>query len=184
MNWPCKQLLWLLIAMITSTTVVCADDPDRLRAALERQERNWKLQQHINKTRPRRRDSPARPENISDDEIREIEYVTHEIFPQTLVNVGTVVTGCPCEDGAKCTAQVWLTALKGGKTYELQLSRINDKWMVGPIQQWWREYEKWESERQRKTFEDYRQWRKDYEDLIERFPACTKKRKNPLIEEK
>lgn len=194
MSFSCKQLL-CVVGVILTTTVVCAGETERDQARKEytaRYKRIEMTQRRINQTKPRRRDYPARTENISDDEIREIEYVTHEIFPQTLVNIGTVVSGCPCEDGAKCTAQVWLSAIKNDKTYELQLSRINDKWMVGPIQQWWRDYERWNINNQRRLAQlrksppsgSFPNAYEGYDELVEKFPICEKRSKNLSINEK
>jgi len=181
-------LAWSPMAIVTTTTVVCAGDTNTQRAVTDppsRQDRLDKIEQRIRKTKPHRRDTPARSNNISDEEIREIQYAVRDIFPHALVNISTVVTGCPCEDGLKCTDQVWLTAIKDGHTYELQLSHIDTKWVIGPIQQWWLEYKKWELQlaldRQQKSFEVEKKAMMDHDELIERFPVCAKISKNVLV---
>ena len=93
-------------------------------------------------SRPRRLDVPLREENISDEEVREIEAVTKGFFPGAIVNISGVTTGCPCEDGPQCTSQVWVVAYRGERNNGLALSRIDDKWKVGLLQQWWIHYDK------------------------------------------
>src|SRR5690348_11837380 len=108
-----RQLLCFAIATAMAATVGYADDTKKGRDwtdYLARQDRVHAIEQRIWKTEPHRRDTPVREKNISDDEIREIENVIHDIFPHALVNISTVVTGCPCEEGPKCKDQVWLTA--------------------------------------------------------------------------
>jgi hypothetical protein len=58
------------------------------------------------KTRPNRRDGPLREPNVSDEEVREIQAATHEVFPGSIVNIFAVVTGCLCEEGWACSDQL------------------------------------------------------------------------------
>ena len=60
------------------------------------------------KALPHRRDSPLRYFNISDEEAREVETAAAEVAGTQWISIGAVVTGCPCEDGGKCTDQVWV----------------------------------------------------------------------------
>jgi len=184
MNGHLKAFALLLAVQTLCVAVVYADEAaDKAREERwARQERIWKLEQRIREITPRRRDSPPRRENISDDEIREIENLTHEIFPRTLVNIGTVVTGCPCEDGPKCSDQVWLTAVKDNTTYELQLSRINNKWMVGPVQLWWIEYKNMQMEYERYWGKKFYPGGGTHESLVERFPICEQKPRHRIAE--
>ena len=92
-------------------------------------------------TEPRRRDTPLRYENISDNEIRELQAVARGVVPDALINISGVVVGCPCQDGALCTEQVWLVAYRPGFSRGLLLSRINGEWVIGPVQQWWLTYD-------------------------------------------
>lgn len=89
------------------------------------------------KTRPQRRDEPLRDENISDREVLQIEGLMHELYPGSLVYLSAVTTGCPCQDGAGCTDQVWSVASRGGESNELALSKIDGDWQLGPLQEWW-----------------------------------------------
>jgi len=125
------------------------------------------IEDRIEATRPYPRVTPSRPENIRDEEVREIQRVIAEILPDTIVNSSTVVTGCTCEDGPTCSDQVWVIAYRPGRSKGVLLSRINGAWRVGPVQHWWLEYEKLE-----------RRFRADYnaEDAFkEQFPACLDK---------
>ena len=129
-------------------------------------------------TRPRRRDGPFREINISDDEVREIQSVIRDVVPGAIVNISGVVVGCPCEDGAACTDQVWIVAYTPAISRGLQLSKIGDHWTVGPLQQWWLDYDDF--------FEAYRRgsssWRTftEAEELCRNgFPSVRKKPRAP-----
>jgi hypothetical protein len=87
--------------------------------------------------RPQRRDAPLRELNITDEEVREIQGVTRSYIPDSYVNISSVVTGCPCEEGPGCEDQVYVLADAGAKTVGLQLSRIEKVWKVGEVQKWW-----------------------------------------------
>jgi hypothetical protein len=116
---------------------------DRRRAALRaKYERIFAIEERMRQIQPRRRDTPVRAENIRDGEVREIQLVTSPVLPGAIINISTVVVGCPCEDGATCTDQVWVLAHRPDKTLGLLLSKINNRWTVGPVQRWWLEYEK------------------------------------------
>lgn len=171
-----RNLLWLLTALTVILNVTAhADDSQRERERAERMarmERRDKIEGRIRETEPKRRDGPARAENISDNEVREIQQVVYNVLPHAIVNISTVVSGCPCEDGPQCKDQVWLLASKDDKSYELQLSRINGHWMIGPIQKWWLKYKElkfpgWGSD----SYEKYMQARNE---LIDSFPECVK----------
>ena len=90
--------------------------------------------------RPYRVDVPMRPDNITDIEVEQISGVVNSIFPADLMNIGTVVDRCPCEDGPQCSSQVWVVAHKGMQTRGLLLSRIDEEWQIGPVQAWWFDY--------------------------------------------
>ena len=108
-------------------------------------ERPWSLRASILRavrgSRIVRRDAPARSTNIVDQEILEIEAVMREQHPGAVVNIGTVVNDCPCEDGPSCTEQVWVVAYLPHASQGLQLSRVNGRWQIGPLQQWWLRFE-------------------------------------------
>ena len=89
---------------------------------------------------PRRRDTPLRYLNISDSEIREVQRVAIKHRMPQLVNILPVVTGCPCEEGAGCTEQVFIVGDVQGRSMGLQLSRRKNQWDVSRTQKWWLEY--------------------------------------------
>ena len=101
--------------------------------------------QTIYRTKPVRLDGPLREINISDVEVREIEAITKSRYPGAIVNISGVTTGCPCEDGPKCEDQVWVVAHRAGRSVGLQLSRIDARWQIGPVQRWWLQYSKLQS---------------------------------------
>jgi hypothetical protein len=118
---------------------------------------------------PVRRDGPLREQNISDDEVREIQGLVQERMPGAIVTISGVVSGCPCEDGPECVAQVWIAAYRAGTTRGLELSQINNRWSVGPVQQWWLDSE---SLRDR-NFPSFQDRAAAQQTLNDRFPVCT-----------
>lgn len=124
---------------------------------------------------PQRRDIPLRELNISDDEIREVEFIARRFLPRAYVNISPVVTECPCEEGPTCTAQVYVIATGNGKTRGLQLSRLNDRWIVGMVQQWWIRFEALVRPRTGNPFLDSYLFDKARNELYEEFPRCTGK---------
>ena len=128
-------------------------------------EKRMKLEWRIQEIRPHRREGPLRSRNIDDKEIREILSVAADILPGAIVNIGGVVSGCPCEDGLSCSAQVWIVAHRAAKTNGLLLSRISNQWQVGPVQQWWLDYEVLRAGRSRPSIEEG-------DALTDRFPGC------------
>jgi len=99
--------------------------------------RRYRVLARISLTRPIRRNGPLRKANLSDDEAREIQSVMSLVYPGVLLNISGVVTGCPCEEGPSCSDQVWVVPKDDVKTPGVLLSRISDRWAVGPIQKWW-----------------------------------------------
>jgi hypothetical protein len=120
--------------------------------------------------RPSRRDSPLRYQNISDNEVREIQSVALTVVPRAIVNISGVVVGCPCEDGPGCAEQVWILASRPGKTVGLLLSKIEKAWVIGPVQEWWLNYEDLQS---RASSLEYSEFSDARDQMIEAFPACT-----------
>jgi hypothetical protein len=90
-------------------------------------------------TAPRRSDAHPRRENISDEEVREVQRAAMEVYPDAIVNISTVMDGCECEV-ADCTAQVWLVLYRPGRTTGFMLSMIGGHWQVGAVQKWWLRY--------------------------------------------
>jgi hypothetical protein len=148
--------------------LLSALDPSKEELALrKRQER---VQRVIR--RPTRRDGPLRDQNVSDQEIREIEAATRQVVPGAIVNISGVVAGCACEEGADCSAQVWVVPYRPGAPGGLQLSRVSGVWKVGLVQQWWLEYDQLMAQQSRLSV-DERIARED--DLYSRFPVCPDK---------
>lgn len=163
----------LSVVSILAVAVGVADtDKDRWAAYMAAMDKHFRLWEYARKIQPARRDAPLRQLNISDEEVREIQSVAAEVVPRTIVNIGGVVTGCPCEDGSDCTDQVWIVAWRPEKSTGLMLSRINNRWVIGPIQQWWLRYD--DLEARRRTFRSMEAFYQAENDLIDRFPACEK----------
>jgi hypothetical protein len=151
--------------MISGVVLAQSADDKRRAAYWAKMERLFQIEERAMAVRPFRRENPVRSENISDREVAEIEAATSNVMPGAIVNIGTVVTGCPCEDGATCTDQVWIVAYRPDKTMGFLLSRIGGRWTIGPVQRWWWEYNDLLSRRGNHFAEQ--------DKLMERFPACT-----------
>ncbi|MFK8014027.1 MAG: hypothetical protein AB8G17_01130 [Gammaproteobacteria bacterium] len=120
-----------------------------------------------------------RYENLSDIEVREIERIALEINPGSIVSIGGVTVGCPCEDGANCTDQVWIVADNEVRSLGIMFSRIDGQWAVGPVQHWWLDLaalrRRFATARERNPDERYSlygQQQEEMQQLIERFPLC------------
>lgn len=136
-------------------------------------------QSRLRQTRPKRRNGPTREENLSDIEVRNIMAVARRFNPDAIINISEVTTGCRCEDGDSCTAQVWLVAQSSDRSRGLMLSQIDGQWDVGPVQDWWFKYDSLMLEMQRQVDEspaDAFAIRNEYNDQIVRltlaFPKC------------
>jgi hypothetical protein len=121
-------------------------------------------------TRPVRPQGKLRDQNLSDDEIREIQAIGLRELPGAVdVNISGVTAGCPCEEGDECSDQVWIVAYRPGESLGLLLSRMEDRWKIGPLQQWWLDYDKLTARRERlsnTSFDLEQTW------LFDRFPMC------------
>jgi hypothetical protein len=134
---------------------------------------------YILRTRPHRIDEPLRTENVSDEEIREIQAATVTVYPGAIANVSGVTDGCPCEEGPMCDSQVWILAYRDNRYDGLMLSRISNKWIVGPLQTWWFEYDlvikkmnELRSEKPADYMAAYTEYREKRIQLHEAFPSC------------
>ena len=121
---------------------------------------------------PARRNTPLRELNISDDEIREVEAIKSEYLPRDYINISPVVTECPCEEGPTCTAQVYVTATARGRERGLQLSRMNQTWQVGVVQQWWLRFFAIIRQNTGNPYLDDYLYYKARNELYEEFPRC------------
>jgi hypothetical protein len=137
--------------------------------------RYGKILAHAMKLRPDRRDTPLRELNISDNEVREVEAIAYHYLPRSLVNISPVVTECPCEEGPVCTAQVYIVATLKDKSRGLQLSRMNDRWQLGVVQEWWLRYQSIGRPNTGDSFLDFYLRKKAQSELLEEFPACASK---------
>lgn len=128
---------------------------------------------YIVSTRPKRNEAYLRQENISDEEVREIQGAARSVLPEAIVNIAGVTSECPCEDGPGCSAQVWVVAYDPSETVGLMFSRINGRWGIGPVQSWWLRYE--ELLAKRRSWRDkgkFRAWYEEQEALFAAFPSC------------
>ena len=124
---------------------------------------------------PARRNAPLRYLNITDEEIREVEFYAQKYLPRAYVNISPVVDDCPCEEGPLCASQVYVVAATRDKTRGLQLSRIKDHWDIGVVQEWWMRREAVVPQHTGNRFLDWYLMRKAVTELYEEFPVCAAK---------
>jgi hypothetical protein len=162
----------LLLTTLMASAFVVAQTSDTATDIMARRQRLIAIKERINATVPSRRDGPLRVDNIHDNEVRDIQAIAKVVLPGTIVNISGVVNECPCEDGPKCSDQVWILGHLPTATNTLELSKIDGRWMIGPVQQWWIEGAKLEA--RRKSFSSEADFRRALLELTERFPACLK----------
>ncbi len=173
--------LWLFLILgniIPSSFTFTAAYADDKSWSVRRAE--YERRRYIRTTRPRRLDEPLRAENISDDEVREIQAVIREVFPGAIANISGVTDKCPCEEGPACDSQVWVLAHRSDRYDGVLLSRIESKWMVGAIQLWWFRYDQLQSQmgsslraRTPEARENYQRVREELAMHQDLFPSCT-----------
>jgi len=127
-------------------------------------------------TEPHRRDAHPRRENISDEEVREVQRAAMEVYPDAIVNISTVMDERECEV-ENCTAQVWLVLYRPGRTTGFMLSMIDGHWQVGAVQKWWLRYNDHRDHYRRwpagaEGREKERTWWVEEVDLLSNFPGC------------
>ena len=128
---------------------------------------------HIRTADPGRPNKPLRQENITDEEVREVQRAALEVYPDFIVNISGVTDGCDCEDGSNCTAQVWLALYREDHTRSLVLSKIDGHWKIGAVQRWWLQYSAHQS-----TNPGFGRgptqiaWAQENQRLLDSFPAC------------
>lgn len=128
---------------------------------------------HVRTTEPAPLNKPLRPDNISDDEVREVQGAALEVYPDFIVSISGVTQGCNCEEGDNCTAQLWLALYRENQTRSLVLSKIDGHWKVGAVQSWWIQYNAHQTSfpgSGRRTQQVT--WQQDNQRLLDSFPAC------------
>lgn len=167
---------WFMAGMLLTAVVVGQTPAEKPSPRFDYEQ--WKRDQVITmrvlkrayEIQPARRDTPMRELNISDNEVREIQQVTETFLPRAIVNISTVVSDCPCEEGPQCTDQVYILANRSETTLGLQLSRIKNKWTVGDVQRWWLRHEDLEA---RAPKMDWQEYQDALTLLVRDFPQCT-----------
>lgn len=152
--------LWIEVCVKGQTP-----EQKRMAERMKANEKRFDLEKRIREIRPYRREGPLRSTNITDDEVRQIQVVANKKLPGAIVNIGGVVSGCPCEDGPSCSDQVWIVAYRPDTSRGLLLSKIEERWKIGPVQQWWLDYEALQARLGRLSMDD--------EDaMTAKFPKC------------
>src|SRR5260370_41413847 len=129
-----NRVAFLLLAYLAAASAMGQSSDEQKRAAYRaRMERLFAIEKRISQTRPVRREHPPRADNIRDEEVAEIQTDAATVMPGAIVNISTVVTGCPCEGGPSCSDQVWIVAYRPEKTLGVLLSKIENHCHVGVV---------------------------------------------------
>lgn len=102
--------------------------------------RNMEMMYQEHRARIERFADSLREETLNDIEVIEIVNSAREVYPGAVVSIEGVRDFCACEDGPNCSAQVWVAVYKPESVDGLLLSKIEETWVVGPLQQWWLRY--------------------------------------------
>jgi hypothetical protein len=130
------------------------------------------LYRNIRTTQPRP-NGPLRKDNVTDEEVREMQQAALEVYPDSIVSISGVTDGCDCEDGPSCTAQVWLALNREYRTRSLVLSKIDGHWKIGAVQSWQLQYDAHQTSnpgfgRGPKQIA----WQQENQRLLDNFPTC------------
>ncbi|HEX4376113.1 MAG TPA: hypothetical protein VHZ99_03065 [Steroidobacteraceae bacterium] len=144
--------------------------------------KRWRYQKGLIAVEPLRRNGPFRELNLSDDEVREIRGVMLEVMPGAILNISGVVSGCLCQDGTACSAQVWVLAeypQRPERSKDVELSAINGHWVIGSLQRWYLDSENLESKQfpSRDAYDAARQT------LNDEFPVCATQLRRGFVEQ-
>lgn len=154
------------------TFLLCATALGQNAADVQRCEDSGRYR-HIKFTAPGPLNRPLRQDNIGDEEVREVQRAALEVYPDFIVNISGVTEGCDCEDGANCTAQVWLALYRGDQTRSLVLSKIDGHWKIGAVQSWWIRYSAHQTDLRNLGRGAARlAWQQENQRLLDSFPAC------------
>lgn len=161
--------IWLAASLCLSLGIPVLAEAQTY-AELKAKYQRWR---YIDSTRPKRTEAYLRSENITDQEVRELQGIARKVLPDAIVNIGGVTSDCPCEDGPKCTAQVWIVAYDPEETVGLMFSNIDSHWEIGPVQSWWlRRDDLYERQPRWGDRDKYFAWLEEQEALYAAFPAC------------
>jgi hypothetical protein len=155
-----------LIAVLACTAAFAQNAGDALRCEDSGRYRYIKL------TPPGPPNRSLRQDNISDEEVREVQRASLEVYPDFIVNISSVTEGCDCEDGATCTAQVWLALYRADQTRSLVLSKVDGHWKIGAVQGWWNRYNAHQAARPLSRNAEWLPWQQENQRLLDSFPAC------------
>jgi hypothetical protein len=118
-------------------------------------------------------DEHLRQDNITDEEVREVQRAALKVYPDSIVSISGVTDTCDCEDGGGCTAQVWLALYRQNKMRSLELSKIGGHWTIGAVQRWSLQYDQLQARDPgvwagAKTLA----WQEERQRLLDSFPSC------------
>jgi hypothetical protein len=78
----------------------------------------------------------AREMNITDREVKQIQAAAREYASDAMVNIGTVMVGCNCEEGPACTEQVGGILYNPKESKTVSFSRIKGDWQLSRALTW------------------------------------------------
>lgn len=166
---PMRVLVIVAGAFVMNASAEPVAQPDARALPDREMEKREAIFQRVRELYPRRRDTPLRDLNITDNEVREIQRLAAGVHLVELVNISPVVTGCACEEGPDCTEQVNIVGRYKDRFVEVQLSRLRNRWSIGRVQRWWLEYAALQA---REPLMDRREYEKARNLRVLEFPMC------------
>jgi hypothetical protein len=164
-HWVTGPAAFLAILLWADGSAYPADDPSGAGDS------DW--YREIPSSEPQLPSRPARRENISDEEVREVQDAALQVYPDFIVVISGVTDGCTCEEGSQCSAQVGLALNRNNVTRSLVLSKINSHWRIGAVQNWFLKYHEFERNHPRPTnWDDLQDWERARQALFKLYPAC------------
>jgi hypothetical protein len=135
---------------------------------------------HINTAEPQLPRRRFRRENISDDEVREIQDVAATVYPDFIVVISGVVDGCDCEEGSQCTAEVGLALYRENQNHSLLLAKVGEHWRLSVVQAWWLRYHAHQASRPgfKQSYQEHKAWEDEDQKILDTYPACPLKPEN------
>lgn len=166
----------LLITIALASVIAAGASPKIKKPKFERSFPQWRdylLGIRRYETIPVRREWPFREFGPTAAEVEQMQSAAATAIPKAIIYIGPVVAGCPCENGPKCKAEVWVDGYLPGRIEGILLSQVDGTWTIGTIQNWWLERRRLERKGAR------------YFEILEydrHFPACDSELRKMLEE--
>jgi hypothetical protein len=129
-----------------------------------------------------------REENITDEEVREVQKVVDEKMPGEIRRIGPVTVGCGCAERPGCTNELVIVVKTKAMADEVTLARVRKVWQLSELQQLELRRQRIREKRRLMSTapaQERAAYRKELEReeqlLLNDLPACLKKMPNWIL---